>query len=173
MTSNEKTELLFLTTGGTIEKTYDEGQGTLENRESAIRKWILSSLRLPYTQIKVRSILSKDSLQMDDKDRDKIYKAIKKYSAHKIPIVVLHGTDTLENTLEYCIQKMGKVEVPVVFTGAMRPLEFVDSDAKQNITEAMMVAKIIDPGFYLSFHGKLFCGTRVRKNRDLLTFEEK
>ncbi len=161
----------MITTGGTIEKSYDECDGSLGNRESIIRKWVFEGLRQPYTDIELFSILSKDSLDMDDDDRDFLCKCIERHLDQKKPILVLHGTDTMETSAAYCLEKLKKVGVPVVFTGAMKPLGFVDSDAKQNVTEALLACKLLKPGIYISFHCRIFEVPDVRKNRDKRTFE--
>ena len=48
---------------------------------------------------------------------------------------------------------------------------FEDSDATQNVTEAILATKFCLPGVYISFHGELFDLPKVRKNKDKLTFE--
>jgi L-asparaginase len=60
---------------------------------------------------------------------------------------------------------------PIVFTGAMKPMGFEDSDAAQNITEALLATKILKPGVYISFHNRVFELPRVRKNKETRTFE--
>ena len=172
MTLNPINRVIMLTTGGTIEKTYDESDGTLFNRETVIRKKIEQRLRLPYTQIEVKSLMCKDSLDMNTEDRELIYQAIKRFATYNDPIVILHGTDTMQQTAEYVQQNWEYPTVPVVFTGAMKPLGFDDSDALQNVTEALIVSKIISPGIYLSFHNRLFGVPGVKKNKQTLTFEE-
>jgi L-asparaginase len=64
-----KHEILVFATGGTIEKTYNEFDGSLENRGTSIKNRIHSKLRLPATQIEVWPLMSKDSLYMTDQDR--------------------------------------------------------------------------------------------------------
>lgn len=54
----------------------------------------------------------------------------------------------------------------------MKPLGFDDSDAAQNVIEAIFAARIMNPGFYSTFHGKLFKIPNVRKNKTKGTFEE-
>lgn len=164
--------VIILTTGGTIEKTYDESDGTLFNRETVIRQKIEQRLRLPYTQIEVKSLMAKDSLDMNIDDRELIFQSIKRFATYNDPIVVLHGTDTMQQTAEHVQKSWEYPTVPVVFTGAMKPLGFDDSDALQNVTEALIVSKIISPGVYLSFHNRLFGVPGVRKNKQSLTFEE-
>lgn len=168
---NEKIPLNILTTGGTIEKIYDEFEGSLENRETIVRNKLLQRLRLPYTEINVKQIMAKDSLLMNEHDRQSILNAILD-QGNEFPVVVLHGTDTMDQTAKFCFENHPQISVPVVFTGAMRPLGFEDSDAIQNVIEAMMAARILDPGYYVTFHGKLFTVPNLRKNKTKGTFEE-
>lgn len=170
--SNEVMPLSILTTGGTIEKIYDEFEGSLQNRETIVRNKILQKLRLPYTDISVKQIMSKDSLFMDDKDREYILGCIKETENSGRPIVILHGTDTLDITSRFCFENYPEIKVAVVFTGAMKPLGFDDSDATQNVIEAIFAARILSPGYYATFHGKLFEVPNLRKNKKLGTFEE-
>lgn len=168
---NTPRKVVIITTGGTIEKTYDESEGTLHNRETTIRLKIEQRLRLPNTKIEVKSIMAKDSLDMTLEDREIILDAIKLFARFNDPIVILHGTDTMQQTAELVKEKWKEINVPVIFTGAMRPLGFEDSDAMQNVVEALYAAKIVAPGVYISFHNKLFNVPGVRKNKTTGTFE--
>lgn len=168
---NAPVDVIIITTGGTIEKTYDEFDGSLENRGTSIKNRILSKLRLPYTNIHVHPLLSKDSLYMDEKDRALICQTIQEECAKKAPIVVLHGTDTMALSAEFCFERIQALEVPVVFTGAMIPMGFEDTDATQNVTEALLAAKLLAPGFYISFHNQIFEVPYVKKNKEKRTFE--
>lgn len=170
--SNEVLPLTILATGGTIEKIYDEFEGALQNRDTIVKNKILQRLRLPYTEISVKQIMSKDSLYMDDADREFILNSLKAHEKGLNPIVVLHGTDTMDLTSKYCFDKYPEISVPVVFTGAMKPLGFDDSDASQNVIEAVFAARIMKPGYYVTFHGKLFTVPNFRKNKLRGTFEE-
>jgi len=170
--SNEIMPLFILTTGGTIEKVYDEFEGSLTNKTTVVKNKILQKLRLPYTEIQIKEVMSKDSLFMDDKDRQIILDSIKTYARFGNPVLVLHGTDTLDITAKYCLDKCPEISVPVVFTGAMKPLGFDDSDAAQNVIEAIFAARIMKPGYYATFHGKLFHVPNLQKNKQKGTFEE-
>lgn len=168
---NMPVDVMIITTGGTIEKTYDEFDGSLENRGTSIKNRILSKLRLPYTNIAVLSLLSKDSLYMDDNDRKLICVTITEQLKKNCPLVILHGTDTMALTAKYCFEKIKDIKVPVVFTGAMIPMGFEDSDAAQNVTEALLSVKLLSPGFYISFHNQIFEVPHVEKNKFKGTFE--
>ena len=99
-----------------------------------------------------------------------ILKSLQIHHEKQIPMVVLHGTDTMAKTAQFIQQNLGP-RVPVVFTGAMKPMGFDDSDATQNVLEAMMAAKILSPGIYISFHNRIFTVPGVRKNKEQGTFE--
>lgn len=170
MDMNLKFKIVMLSTGGTIEKTYDEVAGSLENRESIIQKHVLSKLRLPYTEVEVHSIMSKDSLHMTESDRRMICDKIHSYEKDGHPIVIIHGTDTMTQTLYFCSDNLNP-KVPVIFTGAMRPQEFEDSDALQNVSEALLAAKILKAGFYIAFHNRIFSEKNIRKNPAKVRFE--
>lgn len=169
---NEVMPLTIITTGGTIEKIYDEFEGSLQNRETIVRNKILQRLRLPYTEITVKQIMAKDSLYMDDTDRSYILNSLRSHEKEGHPIIVLHGTDTMDLTSKFCFDNYHGIKVPVVFTGAMKPLGFDDSDAAQNVIEAIFAARIMPPGYYITFHGRLFKVPNVRKNKTKGTFEE-
>jgi L-asparaginase len=163
--------VIIVTTGGTIDKSYDEFEGTLGNRETFIKEQLLSKLRLPYTYLHVFSVFSKDSLNLTDYDRTLLVKTISTQMEKGDPIVILHGTDTMSRSAEQLQKELKNVTVPIVFTGAMKPMGFDDSDARQNVTEALLVSKIIKPGIYISFHNQVFPVPGVRKNKTKGTFE--
>lgn len=171
MALNDPRPLIILTTGGTIEKIYDESEGTLQNRDTIIKNTILQKLRLPYTDIRVKSLMAKDSLYMDESDRELICQEIQEYAKQGFPIVVLHGTDTMDITSSFCFERAPKPAVPVVFTGAMKPMGFEDSDATQNVVEAIFAAHMVKPGYWVTFHGRLYPVPGFRKNRQKGTFE--
>ena len=168
---NKAQDVIIITTGGTIEKTYNEFDGSLENRGTSIKNRILSKMRLPYTNIQVHALLSKDSLYMTDQDRELIQQTVAEKMNLHCPLVVLHGTDTMHLSARHCFEKIPHPQVAVVFTGAMIPMGFDDSDAAQNVTEALLAAKLLSPGFYISFHNQIFQVPHVQKNKDKGTFE--
>ncbi|WP_302051015.1 MULTISPECIES: asparaginase [Halomonadaceae] len=79
-------------------------------------------------------------------------------------IVILHGTDTLAWTASSLAYQLQGIALPVVVTGAMQPLEAVDSDALDNIEAALRFAAHPDlQEVALCFAGKLMRGVRSRK----------
>lgn len=167
----KKKSIIILTTGGTIEKSYSEFDGELKNRNSLLKNRLLSRLRLPHTDVELEEIMAKDSLHMTTDDREKICQVVMQKLSLKKPILILHGTDTMDQTGKYLFENIQNLEVPVVLTGAMKPMGFEDSDATQNLVEAMTACQLAKPGVYISFHNHLFKVPNVRKNRQRRTFE--
>jgi L-asparaginase len=164
--------ITLITTGGTIEKTYDETTGTLENRRSIVGR-MLSRLRLEDTRVCCTELMSKDSLLMTDEDRAAVVAAVREAAGSSPPpvgIVILHGTDTLEQTGERLCRELDPCPVPVVLTGAMRPYEMKRSDALQNLTEAVFGAGVLPAGVYCVAHGRALRFPGVTKDRVRRTF---
>jgi L-asparaginase len=164
--------ITLITTGGTIEKTYDEGTGTLENRRSIVRR-MLQRLRLEDTHVSCQELMSKDSLYMTDDDRAAIVTAVRNaiaVSPKPAGVVILHGTDTLAMTGELLAAQLSPCPAPVVLTGAMRPYEMTRSDALQNLTEAVFAAGVLAPGVYCVAHGRALAFPGVVKDRAKHTF---
>ena len=159
----------LLTTGGTIEKTYDEGSGELSNRKSIVPR-MLKRLRLEGTNVNVRELMSKDSQLMTEEDRGYITKTVRALNELTDGIVLLHGTDTLALTGDVLHHEIQNIKVPVVLTGAMRPFEMVRSDALQNLTEALLATKLLAPGVYVSAHSNVLRFPGILKSYEKGTF---
>lgn len=165
--------ITLITTGGTIEKTYDENAGELVNRRSIVRR-MLDELRLEDTEVNVFELMSKDSLEMTDADRARIVDAVRLTGACDegacSGIVILHGTDRLAQTGEKIFQEIGPPRTAIVLTGAMRPFEMKRSDALQNLTEAIFASGVLPPGVYCVAHGRVLAFPGVRKDPERGTF---
>ncbi len=162
-------KIAIVTTGGTIAKTYDESDGSLRNRLPVIET-LVQALRLPDLEIDYHDLMQKDSLELSDADRDLILAAVRELVAQRDAILVIHGTDTLELTGELLWRALPEPAAPILLTGAMRPYEFRDSDAQQNVTEALLAARFVAPGVYAVMHGRVLRFPGVTKDREALTF---
>ena len=108
---------------------------------------------------------------MTDDDRQTILTATREVLETAEAVIILHGTDTLEKTGELLCERLGGLRVPVILTGAMRPYEFRDTDALQNVTESLLAARLVEPGVYALMHNRVLRFPGVRKNRERQTFE--
>lgn len=164
--------IAVLTTGGTIEKTYDEYTGALANHRSIVRR-TLARLRLTAAEVNVRELMSKDSLDLTDEDRQTILQATRETLQADPPptgVVILHGTDTLATTGELLLRELPTLGVPVILTGAMRPFAMQRSDGVQNLTEALFATGVLQPGVWCVFHGRALRFPGVTKDRTRGTF---
>lgn len=161
--------LAVFTTGGTIEKTYDETDGSLRNVHS-IMDDILIRMRLPALTVRHVRVMSKDSLEMTDADRAAILAAVRAALPTDDAVLVVHGTDTLSLTGDYLHARLPDLNKAIVLTGAMRPYEFRDTDAFQNMTEALLACRVLPAGVYCVMHNQALKFPGVIKDRERMTF---
>ena len=161
--------IYLISTGGTIEKEYNEQLGVVLNTSSKIGQY-LKQLRLPDCEVKVIPLMNKDSLEMTDADRVEVRDRVAGLLAEGAPIVISHGTDTMVETGRFLEESFHDLKVPIVLTGAMTPLGFEGSDGLQNLTESLLAARLLAPGVYIVMHGQVFPVSRARKDKDNATF---
>lgn len=161
--------IAILTTGGTIDKVYNEADGSLRNAGCGLTE-ILRGLRLAETQIRVVPVMSKDSLEMTDHDRRLILASVRDALLTDDAVMISHGTDTLSVTGELLHRELTNLTKPVVLTGAMRPYVFRDTDAFQNVTEAILACRLLPPGVYVVMHNHAWKFPGVVKDRARMTF---
>jgi L-asparaginase len=164
-----KKRIALISTGGTIEKTFDALRGVLTNQVSVLDV-LLASLQLEGIVLTRVPLMNKDSLDMSDADHSLIAETAGSFSKISDGVVIVHGTDRLANTGERIVQVLGTPRVPIVLTGAMRPYELRSSDSAQNMTEALLAVQIVQPGVYVAMHNKLLQFPGVVKDRERGTF---
>jgi L-asparaginase len=160
-----KSQIALISTGGTIEKTYDELEGVLLNDVSVLDV-MLASLKLEGIEIIRVPLLNKDSFDMTDADHELIAQTAGSMSAVHDGVVIVHGTDTLSVTGEHVVAQFGTPRVPIVLTGAMKPYVMRSTDALQNLTESLLAVQVLAPGVYLAMHNRVLQFPGVVKNRD-------
>ena len=161
--------LYLISTGGTIEKTYSEQNGIITNTSSKIDRY-LRLLRLPDLELRLFPLMNKDSLEMTDADRILLLGAVRSLLKENAPIIITHGTDTMVLSGQYLKRSLPDIPVAIVLTGAMTPLGFENSDGLQNLTESLLAAGLLSPGFYIVMHGQVFPVDQVVKDRSSATF---
>ena len=161
--------IALISTGGTIEKTYDELSGVLANKVSVLDV-MLASLELRGIEVSRIGLMNKDSLDMTPDDHTLIASTAARLAAERDGVVVVHGTDRLAVSGDRLCELVGTPATPVVFTGAMRPYELRSTDAEQNLTEALLAVQIMPPGVYVAMHNQVLRFPGVTKDRALGTF---
>ena len=113
----------------------------------------------------IESLIRKDSLDLTDEDRALLHDRVAEETCSRI--VITHGTDTIPQSAEMLSSISGKT---IVFTGAMLPARFFDSDACFNLGGAIIAAQTLPPGLYLVMHGRVFDPCKVVKDRNKSLF---
>jgi L-asparaginase len=161
--------ITLISTGGTIEKTYDELSGVLANGVSVLDVMI-ASLELRGSRIQRMALMNKDSLDMTADDHTLIAETAARMARATAGVVVVHGTDRLAVSGDRVVQLVGTPAAPIVFTGAMRPYELRSTDALQNLTEALLAVQILPAGVYVAMHNQVLQFPGVTKDKTLGTF---
>jgi len=160
--------ILALVTGGTFDKEYNMITGELFFKDTHLPE--IFKRGRSTLDIKVRTLMMIDSLDMTDLDRDIIIKHCQ--STDEQRILITHGTDSMEITAA-AIAKAGKIEgKTIVLLGAMIPYTFgMSSDGFFNLGSALAFVQTLAPGVYIAMHGEYFNWDNVRKNRSTGYFE--
>jgi L-asparaginase len=160
-------DLLILTTGGTFDKRYPEGQWVKEfafpeAHGSAVND-ILRRARMAPESYSQAWVFAEDSTDITDAQRAQI--ADRCAAAPQTHIVVTHGTDTMTQRID---PKTGRIsdqpntaaviaarnlDKTIVLTGAAQPAVMRDSDTDFNLGLAIGAALIAPPGVYVAMNG--------------------
>lgn len=161
--------IVLISTGGTIEKTYDELSGVLHN-EVSILDIMLARLDLRGVAVERLQLMNKDSLEMTPEDHALIAATACRATQTHDGVIVVHGTDRLAETGEKMLAVGEVIYKPIVLTGAMRPYALRNTDAIQNLTEALVAVQLVEPGVYVAMHNKVLTFPGVTKDLEHGTF---
>jgi L-asparaginase len=161
-------KIAFIQTGGTIDKDYPKSEKgwAFEIDEPAYLR-ILKKLNPSFEYSSVLG-LKKDSLEITQSDRQKLFDLCKSIDCHKI--IITHGTDTLLETAAFLQKIPGKV---ILLTGAMRPERFANSDASINLGVAIGAVQVLSEGVYIAMHGLVLLWQKVKRDKESGQFMEK
>ncbi len=158
----------ILITGGTFDKSYNHISGDLFFEKTHIPEMLeRSKCRL---NINIKTLMMIDSLEITQKDIEKIIEECKKTKSSRI--VITHGTDTMVNTAKKIAEKIKNKTI--VLTGAMIPYAFgSSSDGFFNLGSALSFVQTLKNGVYISINGQYFNYDKVEKNKLKGYFEKK
>ena len=164
-----KSKITVINTGGTFNKRYNPLTGELEvPKDSLALDEIISYCY--NIDFDVLNVISKDSLDMSDADREFIVKTIKNCKNENI--IIVHGTDTMDLTAKYLDEKIK--DKTIVLTGAMLPISINKVEATLNFSQAIgFLNSKCENGIYISMHGSVKNYKKLVKNRELGKFLEK
>lgn len=156
--------LKIITTGGTIDKLYFDDASEYKIGTPVIGDF-LDHFNVAF-KFEVLSLMKKDSLYINDDDRELIKKVIEKSDEEHF--LITHGTDTMVDTAHYLEAIEGKT---IVLTGALSPAKFQNTDAIFNIGCAIAAVQTLKHGAWVVMNGRVWHPDQVKKNRDANRFE--
>lgn len=177
MAEEKAMRILFVQTGGTIDKDYPKttnGWG-FEIGEPAFRRLLEENLS-PSFEYECFTVCQKDSTEITDDDRSAMRQEIDKRLTEGIEtnsafqgVILTHGTDTMADTARYLANSSTiDKSVPIVITGSMRPERFSNSDADCNLGMAIAAVQMATCDFVgICMHGLVLSHEMV--DRDLET----
>ena len=154
----KQTQILLLTTGGTIDKVYFDAKSDYEVGESVVSE-LLHQAHVK-SDVEIKALMRKDSLEITDVDRQTVRQAV--CDAEQDRIIITHGTDTMTDTATVLA---GIANKTIVITGALAPARFAQSDATFNVGMAFAAVQSLKAGVYIVMNGQVFEGDKVIKDR--------
>jgi len=152
----------IINTGGTFNKRYDPIKGELiVPKDNLAIENILKSFCDNF-KYELKGIIFKDSLDMDDKDREFLLENIKNSDSKKI--IVVHGTDTMDKSAEFIAKNIK--DRCIVFTGVMEPFSINPIEATANFTLAL--SKLLldyQEGVFIAMHSLALPYDKIYKDR--------
>ena len=157
-------KILMIATGGTI---------ACRRTESGLKPLLGSDELLKYVPA-VGEVCKADTLQLYNLDSTDIRphhwlgiaKAVRDNYEGYDGFVITHGTDTMAYTaaaLSYLLLSSPK---PVVITGAQKPVDMENTDARINLYDSFVYASDDkSAGVHIVFDGRVILGTRAKKTR--------
>lgn len=155
-------KIKIFTAGGTIDKVYADTKGTLNFSfgKPAIAEIGEEKVKMNF-EYDVERVITKDSMDMSDDDRQLIKRACQGAIADKI--MITHGTDTMIETAQVLSEIKDKL---IVLTGAAQPYRFRESDAEFNIGVAIGALNLLDKGVYIVMNGRVYEWDKCKKLKD-------
>jgi L-asparaginase len=155
-------KILFIQTGGTIDKDYPRSEKgwAFEISEPAAEN-ILMKLN-PSFEYEVISAMKKDSLEITLIDRQKLLKLIQKRKENKI--IITHGSDTLIETGLYLEENIESKLI--ILTGSMRPAKFSNTDAEINLGLSMGALNVLKNGVHIAMSGLVLPANQTGRDKN-------
>ena len=164
ITDNMKKKILLIHTGGTIGMTRDSQSGMLrpDMFYASLLNVIPEISTIADMEVEIPFVL--DSAELNFQHWQELAAIIKNRLDEVDGVVITHGTDTLAYTASALSYMLQNIPIPVILTGAQRPLEELRSDARNNLINAVELACADIPEVCIFFDYKLMRGNRTSKN---------
>ena len=162
-------KVLILNTGGTFNKKYNQITGKLDvlSKSSNI-KMIIKEIYKSNKQPKIRTIMSKDSLEIKKKDRKLIISSILQESEENI--IIIHGTDTMNKTARFLHKRIKNKTI--ILVGSMQPFSINKIEATGNLMMALgFIENKNKKGVYICMNGIVNKHNKIKKDYENAVFK--
>lgn len=157
-------KILMIATGGTIASRAGS-DGLAPEMDSAGLLNCVPEIR-KFCEADSVQIFNIDSTNITPEHWIKTAETIRRFYGAYDGFVICHGTDTMAYTaavLSYMVQHSPK---PIVLTGAQKPIDREDTDARINLRDSFLYAASDRASdVVIVFQGKVIAGTRAKKIR--------
>lgn len=157
-------KIKIFTTGGTFDKIYFDAKSEFQFADTIIGD-LLEEANISF-DYDIETLLEKDSLDMNDADRNMIRDSVSTVKENRI--LITHGTDTMVETAQTLLDIRDKT---IVLFGAMQPARMRRSDATYNLGFACAAVQLLPAGVHLAMNGQIFDPRKALKNRHQNRFE--
>ena len=151
-------DVCVISTGGTFDKSYDPVSESMQLSGRSSIPDILADCGA--TDIAFEQVMQIDSLAMTDASRQTIADVAAKLGYGRY--VIVHGTSTMMETARK-FQDL-RLKGVHVFTGAMVPFCYKQTEASFNLGGAIALARALPEGVYVYMHGRIFDPAHARKD---------
>lgn len=155
--------ILILTTGGTIVCAKSDG-GLYPYYQTADLLKCIQPCNKQH-RISGKKVMNIDSSNMTPQYWLTIAQAIAADYEEYDGFVITHGTDTMAYTAAALTYILAGLNKPVIITGAQYSIVDSETDAIQNLNDALCFASEELEGVFIAFDGKLINGTRAVKTK--------
>ncbi len=159
----ELKKILMVSCGGTISMHQNETTGALDVAHGADQLFRLEPRIVELAHIESHELMNVDSSNMMPADWEKMVAIVEKNYRKYDGFVIVMGTNTMayaSSALSFAMQNLGK---PVILTGAQIPAEAINTDAHNNLVNALRVATMDIAGVFIVFGSKIMLGCRAKK----------
>jgi L-asparaginase len=134
---NKKIALILC--GGTVGMTTSDGKSGFQGAQNILDLFVKNELSR-VAHVTTHSMFQLDGMNVNPKHWQEIAKKLLEIWNSYDGFIIAHGTDTLAYSASAVSFMLGRVDKPVVFTGAQTTLNVLQGDARQNLIRAVCVA---------------------------------
>ena len=163
-------KLLYIQTGGTIDKRYPRRAGGYAFEiEEPVFPSLMEQARVNKEKLRVLTFCRKDSQEINEEDRKALAMVIEEASEERI--LISHGTDTLIETALYL--ESANLFKTIILFGAFVPAAEHGSDADFHAGFALSSVLLSPVGVYIAMNGTLIPASSAMRNMEKGTFGHK